>query len=66
MTKADYETHSLAMLELQLFVAAFFRRFRATIADSLKPADMLMTDGFSGGPAGKILPLHLHERLMDN
>ncbi len=52
---------SLAMIELQLFVSAFFLRFEARITESLKDSSMEMTDGFSGGPVGQTLPLYLSE-----
>ncbi|KAK5046780.1 hypothetical protein LTR84_007133 [Exophiala bonariae] len=53
---------NLALIELQLFTAAFFLRFDARVADTLEEKDMELTDGFSGGPAGKSLPLYLVER----
>ena len=49
------------MIELQFFVASFFRRFHATISDSMLESDMIMTDGFSGGPVGQKLVLSLIE-----
>lgn len=48
------------MLELQYFVVAFFRRFDAAVASTMEDDDMVMTDGFSGGPAGEKLELVLH------
>lgn len=50
------------MAELQLFVAAFFKRFNATISEALTPDDMVMTDGFTGGPVSQTLPMYLVER----
>ncbi|KIW31319.1 uncharacterized protein PV07_02976 [Cladophialophora immunda] len=41
---------NLAMMELQLVVPSFFRRFDVTIAPTTADSDMIMTDGFSGGP----------------
>ncbi|KIW47650.1 uncharacterized protein PV06_00324 [Exophiala oligosperma] len=52
---------NLAMMELQLVVPSFFRRFDVEMAPSTTDADMVMTDGFSGGPAGKSLNLYLKE-----
>lgn len=49
------------MMELQLVVPSFFRRFDVELAPSTTDADMMMTDGFSGGPAGKNLSLYLRE-----
>lgn len=62
LNRANGSSGSIAMLELQLFVASFFLRFQPTLSERLKPADMEMTDGFSGGPAAQSLPLYLHER----
>ncbi|RJE27307.1 Cytochrome P450 [Aspergillus sclerotialis] len=52
---------NIAMMELQLVVSSFFRRFDIEIAPTTTDADMVMTDGFSGGPAGKSLELYLKE-----
>ena len=54
------------MLELQMFVSAFFLRFEARITESLEDSSMEMTDGFSGGPARHTLPLYLSDGYRDN
>jgi len=53
---------NLAMIELQMFVAAFFRRFDVRIAEGMNESDMEMTDGFSGGPRSQKLELYLQEK----
>ncbi len=50
------------MIELQMFVAAFFRRFDVRIAEGMNESDMEMTDGFSGGPRSQKLELYLQEK----
>lgn len=54
--------HSLAMIELQLFVASFMLRFAPEFSEDFSDVDMEMTDGFSGGPVGQRLPLYLKAR----
>lgn len=50
------------MIELQLFVASLLSRFDLKLADNFDDSDMAMTDGFSGGPVGRRLPMHLSVR----
>lgn len=54
---------SLAMLELQYFVMAFFSRFDAVVSKTMKGEDMVMTDVFSGSPAAEKLELLLNEYI---
>lgn len=53
---------SLAKMELNKLVAAFFLRFDATVDESMREEDMRMYDLFSAGPGGGKLLLHIAER----
>ncbi|EXL68065.1 hypothetical protein FOPG_15862 [Fusarium oxysporum f. sp. conglutinans race 2 54008] len=52
---------NLAQMELSKLVAAFFRRFDATIDPSTRPEDMRMFDNFSAGPVGRKLLIRFSE-----
>jgi hypothetical protein len=51
------------MMELQMFVASFFRRFEVKVSERMTEEDMEMRDGFSGGPRGEKLEVLLSERM---
>lgn len=54
---------SLAQMELNKLVAAFFRRFDAKVDPVMRPQDMRLFDSFSAGPAGRKLILQIKEAV---
>ncbi|KAF9895338.1 hypothetical protein FE257_000242 [Aspergillus nanangensis] len=52
---------SLAELELRIWLAAFFRRFNATLDETMAEEDMEIYDSFSASPLGGKLLLWLEE-----
>ena len=54
---------SLAVLELQIVTALFFRYFDAKVDSSMNPDDMIMKVIFSGSPIGEKVLLNLSKDL---
>ena len=52
---------NLAMLEMQIVVAMFFRDFDVEVDKSMTVGDMKMKEGFSGCPAGEKVVLNLRK-----
>ncbi|KAJ5537848.1 hypothetical protein N7494_007327 [Penicillium frequentans] len=52
---------NLAEMELRVLIAAFFRRFNASIDPSMTEREMELYDGFSASPIGGRLLLHLEK-----
>jgi hypothetical protein len=51
--------YSLAMLELQIVTALFFRYFKVQLDPHMKAEDMEMKIAFSGSPVGERVLLNL-------
>lgn len=51
-------------MELSVLKAAFFRRFRASIHETMREEDMHMYDAFSASPTEAKLVLKLQEKAV--
>ena len=56
--------NSLAMLEMQIVVAFFFKHFDVELDDSMTLEDVKMKEEFNGSPAGGKMVLKLRKSTV--